>query len=102
MSASPAIPPTLVFVDDHGSERVVGRLDARRPDLALVDALARLQLVARRRGSRVRVRDPTADLRGLLALCGLSDALGVEVRREPEEREVLGPDEVMQPGDPPA
>ena len=39
----------LMFIDD-GSEVVAGRVDARRPDLALVDGLVRLQLVIRRRG----------------------------------------------------
>ena len=101
MSASPAIPPTLVFVDDEGTQRAVGRLDACPPDLALIDALARLQLVARRRGSRVRVLHASAEMCGLLDLCGLTDALGVEPRREPEVGEVLGPDEVVQSRDPP-
>ena len=101
MSAFSATPPTLVFVDDDGTERVVGRLDACPPDLSLIDALARLQLVARRRGSRVRVLHASAEMCGLVELCGLSDALGVEPRRQPEEGEVLGPDEVVQPGDPP-
>jgi hypothetical protein len=102
MSASVRSPTTLVFVDRDGTEKVVGRLDACRPDLALVDALARLQLVARGRGRRLCVRDPTAELSGLLALVGLTDALGVEPRRQAEVGEVLGPDEVVQPGDPPA
>ena len=101
MSSSARNPTTLVFVDRDGTEKVVGCVDACRPDLGLVDALARLQLVARERGSRVRVRDPTAALCGLLELCGLGDALGVEPRREAEVREVLGPDEVVQPRDPP-
>lgn len=101
MSAFGESPPTLVFVDDDGTERVVGRLDACAPDLSLIDALARLQLVARRRGSRVRVRHASAELWDLLQLCGLTDALGVEPGREPEGREVLGPDEVVQSRDPP-
>lgn len=101
MSACSATPPTLVIVDDDGTERVAGRLDACPPDLSLIDALARLQLVARRRGSRVCVRHASAEMYGLLRLCGLTDALCVEPRREPEEGEVLGPDEVVHPGDPP-
>lgn len=102
MSACARPPTTLVFVDRDGSERVVGSLDACRPDLALIDALARLQLVAHRRGDRVRVRDPSAELHGLLELCGLAGALGVEPCRETELGEELGVDEVMEPGDPPA
>jgi hypothetical protein len=48
-----------------------------RPDLALVDALARLQLMARRRGCSIRVH--TCDeLRELLLLVGLAEVLGLE------------------------
>ena len=101
MSASGETPPTLVFVDDDGNEKVVGRLDTCPPDLSLVDALARLQLVARHRGRRVCVRHASAELWDLVELCGLGDALCVEPRREPEVGEVLGPDEVVHPRDPP-
>ena len=101
MSARARSPATVVFVDQDGAETVVGRLGAGCADLPLVDALAQLQLAARRRGHRMRLRDATDDLRGLLDLVGLGDALGVEARREPEVGEVLGPDEVMEPGDPP-
>ena len=101
MSASRDSPTTLVVIDRDGTERVVGCLAGCGPDLALIDALARLQLVARERGSRVRVRDATAELCALVELCGLTDALGVEPCRQPEVGEVLGSDEVVQPGDPP-
>jgi hypothetical protein len=102
MSTSAGTPTTLVFVDQDGTEKVVGHVDAARPDLALVDALARLQLVARGRGRRLCLRDPTAELCCLLSLVGLADALGVEPRRQAELGEELGGDEVVQPGDPPA
>ncbi|HET9610556.1 MAG TPA: STAS domain-containing protein [Acidimicrobiales bacterium] len=42
-------------------------------DGVVVDALARLQLAARRRGCRVALRHASIDLLGLLALAGLSD-----------------------------
>ena len=59
----------------------VARLRRRaRPDLALVDSLARVQLRARRRGERVRLRNVSDDLRGLLELVGLTDVLAVEAR----------------------
>ena len=45
------------------------------PDLAVVDALARLALTARRAGGRVTVRGGDAGLRRLLALAGLTDVL---------------------------
>lgn len=96
---------TVVLVVDDGCEVVVDRLDGRRPDLGLVDALLRLQLSAQRRGWRVALRDPSADLRGLLELAGLTGVLpelrGGEPRRQPELGEQLGVDEVVQPRDPP-
>lgn len=66
-------------------------------DAATVEALARLQLVARRHACRVRLRDASPRIRELLELVGLSEVLpcepheasGVEVQRQPEEREVL-------------
>ena len=44
-------------------------------DAVTVDALARLQLAARRRGCRVRLRHASTDLRELVALMGLADVL---------------------------
>jgi hypothetical protein len=93
---------TVVMVVDSGSEVVVGHLDARRPDLALVDALVRLQLAACRRGWLMDLRDLPEDLRGLLELVGLADVLTLEARREAELGEQPGVDEVVQPTDPPA
>ncbi|RKQ91129.1 STAS domain-containing protein [Solirubrobacter pauli] len=90
-----------VQVVNAETEEVVGYVDATSPDLALVEALARMQLRARRRGERVRLRNVPDELRGLLELVGLADVLAVEPEREPELREQLRVDEVMQPGDPP-
>jgi hypothetical protein len=59
-------------------------------DLALVNALARLQLAARRRGLRLRLRNVPADLVELLELCGLGEVLGLEPGRQPEHREEAG------------
>ena len=42
-------------------------------DATVVDALARLQLGAKRQGSRIRLDDAPAELRQLLAFCGLSE-----------------------------
>ncbi len=91
----------MLLIVDADTDEVVARVDARRPDLALVDALARLQLDARRRGGRLRLRNVTDELRGLLELVGLADVLAVEPRREPELGEQLGVQEVMQPRDRP-
>jgi hypothetical protein len=56
-------------------------------DLALVDALARLQLEARRAGYRIVVTDAPPDLAELVHLAGLGETLGLEARRQPEQRE---------------
>jgi hypothetical protein len=96
------IPTTVVLVAADGSERVVGRFEPQRADLATVDALVRFQLVARRAGGRVRICNVCDELRGLLELAGLAEVLELEPRREPEVLEQLGVEEVVQPGDPPA
>jgi ABC-type transporter Mla MlaB component len=44
-------------------------------DVVTVEALARLQLAARRYGCRVRLRNASAELRELVAFMGLSDVL---------------------------
>jgi hypothetical protein len=48
---------------------------ACRPDLPLVDALARLHLEVRRIGGTMYVRSPGDELAGLIELAGLSDVL---------------------------
>ena len=96
----------VVLVDTEGLEMVVGRLAGRRPDLDLVDTLARLQLAARRRGCLIRLRDPCPELCDLLELVGLAGLFGagpglpLEAGREAEGREELGVQEVVPPGDP--
>jgi hypothetical protein len=93
---------TVLMVADDGTEVVIDRVDARRPDLGLVDFLARMQLTARRHGRRLGVRNVPRELEDLLELVGLADVLGVEGRRKPELREQLGIEEMPQPGDPAA
>jgi ABC-type transporter Mla MlaB component len=44
-------------------------------DAVAVDALARLQLAARRHGCRVRLRGASRELRELVAFMGLADVL---------------------------
>ncbi|MDX6244565.1 MAG: hypothetical protein QOE76_2288 [Frankiales bacterium] len=63
----------VILVECAGVGRLrvdLGRLD--EPDLATVDALARLALAARRRSSRVTVRTSNGALERLLGLAGLS------------------------------
>ncbi len=76
-------------------------------DAVTVDALARLQLTARRSGLQLRLRHAGGDLNGLITLMGLGDVLpagessGLEERRQPEEREEsLGVQEEADPCDP--
>lgn len=47
-----------------------------RPGLVAVNALARLQLTARRRDVRLRVRGADRELRLLVDLVGLADVVG--------------------------
>ena len=56
--------------------------DVVDPDLDVIEALARLALVLRRRGVDLRVSHASGELRELLAFTGLDDALGVEPGRE--------------------
>ncbi|MGW2252120.1 STAS domain-containing protein [Kitasatospora sp. NPDC001660] len=85
------------------------------PDLAVVDALARLRLAAARHGVGVLLLNASRPLRELLAFSGLADILpvapgrsrtpglplGVQPGREAEEREEhVGVEEVGEPGDP--
>ena len=51
----------------------VGALD--RPDAVTIDALARLQLTARRLGCRLRLRHASPELRELVAFMGLRRSL---------------------------
>ncbi|GCD98740.1 STAS domain-containing protein [Embleya hyalina] len=81
------------------------------PDLAVIEALARLQLTARGLGRRIRLRGASGELRDLLTLTGLDTivpagpreaGLRVECRREAEQREqVRHVQERVEADDPP-
>ena len=51
-------------------------VSALPPDVVTIDALARLELAARRGGLRFRLHDASDQLRDLIAFVGLSDVLG--------------------------
>ncbi len=87
------------------------------PDLAVVDALARLRRAAARHGVRLVLRNANGPLRELLAFSGLAAVLlvepdeedggrggllpGLQPGRQAEQREEhLGVEEVGDPGDP--
>jgi ABC-type transporter Mla MlaB component len=96
-------------IEDDGGDVLVCDVGAlTHPDAGTVEALARLQLGARRLGRRIRLRDPSCELCELVELFGLTDVLPGEgaLRREPlgepEEREQpLGVEERVEMGDPP-
>jgi ABC-type transporter Mla MlaB component len=60
-----------------GSGAVVARCDVSgiAVDAVTIDALARLQLAARRYGCQVRLRGASDELRELVAFMGLQDVL---------------------------
>ncbi len=93
---------SVVLVTEDGKERLLGRIAITRPDVALVDALGRMQLYARRCGGQLRLRDAPDPLRGLLSLTGLAGTLGLEPGRQAELGEEGRADEVVQPPDPAA
>lgn len=77
------------------------------PDAVTVDALARLQLTARRLGFQIRLLRACGELQDLLDLMGLGDALPltaglpVEPRGQAKQREQgLGVEEEADPADP--
>jgi hypothetical protein len=69
---------TVVMIVHEGVELVSIELAQGRPDLLLVDALARLQLAVSRFGGRIHLRDPCPELCGLVELVGLATVLTVE------------------------
>jgi ABC-type transporter Mla MlaB component len=68
-----------VLMDRPGVARVVCDVGALVvPDGVAVDALARLQLAARRRGCRVALRHAPTELLDLLELAGLTEIVPLE------------------------
>ncbi len=76
------------------------------PDVMVVEALARLQLTARRAGGSIEVWQASGGLRDLLALVGFCDVVAlcdnspVGSRRQLEEREQPRVEEGVDGGDP--
>jgi hypothetical protein len=81
---------------------IVCDAEALPPTAETVDLLARAELAARRAGTRMHLVNASEELGELLGLAGLRDALGVEVKRQPEQREERGGvEEEGDVGDPP-
>ena len=77
----------------------VGRLG--RSDLVVLEALARLQLTARRHGHRLWLRGASHELHALLALTGLAEILPIEPWRQAEQRkQARGVEEEGDAGEP--
>ena len=78
----------MVPVDEEVIVCEAGRLAA---DGTTVDALARMQLLARRQGYRIQLRGASPELLELLEFVGLSDLFGVGLGRwhswQTEQRE---------------
>ncbi len=109
---APADVPTAcaglrALLDAVDPDVVVCDVSALGGDLVAIEALARLGLTARRRGCRLRLRNPSRRLQELIAFCGLGGVLPCEPsvggrRGEPEEREqALGVEERVDRHDPP-
>lgn len=81
-----------LLVDESNVDIVDCDVRALGANVVAVEALARLQLTARRAGCHIRLRRPSHELEGLLDLCGLADVLpsgGLRLGRgrQTEERE---------------
>jgi hypothetical protein len=67
--------------------KIVCDVGALAANARTLDALARLQLSAKRSGLDIRLSHASSDLRALLALAGLGEVLGLEAGGQAEERE---------------
>jgi len=69
------LPGLCALLERSGGALVLCDVRGVEPDAVAVDALARLQLAARRHGCAIRLRGASPDLRALVALMGLDDVL---------------------------
>ncbi len=63
------------LLQETGAAVVLCDVRGVEPDAVTVDALGRLQLAARRRGCKIRLRAASSELLELLAFMGLQDVL---------------------------
>ena len=63
------------LLDRSGAGVALCDVTGVEPDAVTVDALARLQLAARRKGCQVRLRHASDELLGLVTFMGLRDVL---------------------------
>ena len=68
----------IALIEESGAELVLcDVVEVSDPDCATVDALARIQLTARRLGSGLRLRGASAELHEVLAMAGLCEVVGL-------------------------
>ena len=80
---------------------IICDVGAIAPDVHSIDALARLQLAARRLGMEIRLRHASHELLQLVAFAGLHEVLRVETGGQAEQREErLGVEEERELDDP--
>jgi ABC-type transporter Mla MlaB component len=63
------------LLETSGAEVALCDVHGVVPDAVTIDALARLQLAARRHGCQVRLRHASSELLDLVAFMGLADVL---------------------------
>jgi len=73
----------MVTADGDGTHHVVPLAGDGPPDLAVVEALARYQLMVRRAGGRMWLEDLSPELAELLDLAGLRGEMTGEADPEP-------------------
>src|SRR5947199_5526350 len=73
------------LLEDSGAGVALCDVAAVDADAVTIDALARLQLTARRLGRQLRLRRATDELLDLLSFTGLTDVLRVEPCGQAEE-----------------
>lgn len=107
--AAADLPRLCAAIEEGDAEVVVCDVGALLAvDVGTIDALARLQLTARRRGSRMCLRGCSPALEALLAFAGLAEALPARglarlggFRGQSEEREEsVGVEECREADDP--
>ena len=74
---------------------------ASAPTAATIDQIARLKLAAGRSGCELELRNASPFLLELIGLAGLSEVLGLEAGRQPEQgKQACGVEEERQLDDP--
>jgi ABC-type transporter Mla MlaB component len=91
------------LLERTGADVAMFDVAALPADAVAVDALARIQLAARRLGRQIVLRHVTDELHDLMAVVGLDGVLRIEPRGQAEQREQrVGVEEERELDDPPA